>query len=98
MASSGRFKKMYHAAVTAEVLKVKRHYSDSEMQNVLPNIILECYFEAQQALKKHQEKCHEFGLMDYYEQQQGLINSLRKYRKLPLADWEKKVEYWEVKS
>ncbi len=25
MASSGRFKRMYHAAVTAEVLKLKRH-------------------------------------------------------------------------
>lgn len=98
MASSGRFNRMYHAAVTAEVLKLKRHYSNSEMQKKLPNIVLQCYFETQQALKNHQEKYHEFGLMDYYEQQQALINSYRKYRKLPLADWKKKVDYWEVKQ
>ncbi|HCT6821641.1 TPA: hypothetical protein RD718_002604 [Enterococcus faecium] len=98
MASSGRFKRMYHAAVTAEVLKLKRHYSNSEIQKKLPNIVLQCYFETQQALKEHQEKYHEFGLMDYYEQQSGLINSYHKYRKLPLTAWNEKIEYWEIKN
>ena len=98
MASSGRFKRMYHAAVTVEVLKLKRHYSNSEIQKKLPNIVLQCYFETQQALKEHQEKYHEFGLMDYYEQQSGLINSYHKYRKLPLTAWNEKIEYWEINN
>lgn len=94
MARKNMYAKNYRKMVAQEIYaEIVKQGIDSAMMQV-PEIAKISYFEVQKKLKIVQEIYHEFGTIEYYEKQAGLLKEYKNILQRSQAEWEQKFLYW----
>lgn len=86
---NGSYSDRYYKSVIKEIKVLAIREGKYRALQAVREIANQYYLDMQLTVKNHQEKYGEWGVMDYYSVQNGLIVAYHKITDRSVEDWEK---------